>query len=67
MSAGAYLDQNTRTVVKRVKTAAGKKLLKKGDVEDIIKAEEKGQARKGVLEKLKNFVKDDAIFGKLVK
>ena len=67
VSAQAYLDQNTRTVVKRVKTAAKNKTIKKRDVEDIIKAEESGQARKGVLEKLKNFVKDDAIFGKLFK
>lgn len=67
VSTGAYLDQNTRTVVKRVKTAVGKKRLKKKDVEDIIQAEEKGQARKGVLEKLKNLAKNDAIFGKLFK
>ncbi len=67
VSTGAYLDQNTRTVVKRVKTAVGKKHLKKRDVEDIIKAEEKGQARKGVLDKLKNLVKNDVIFGKLFK
>ncbi len=67
VSTGAYLDQNARTVVSRVKTAVGKKNLKKRDVEDIIKAEEKGQARKSILEKLKNLVKNDIIFGKLVK
>ena len=67
VSSGAYLDQNTRTVVKRVKTAVSKKHLKKRDVEDIIKAEEEGQARKGVLDKLKNLVKSDAIFGRLFK
>ena len=65
VSTGAYLDQNTRTVVKRVKTAVSNKKLKKKDVEDIIKAEESGQARKGILDKLKNLVTDDAIFGKL--
>ncbi len=67
VSTQAYLDQNTRTVVKRVKTAVKDKKIKKRDVEDIIKAEEKGQARKGVLEKLKNLVKDDHIFGRLFK
>ena len=67
MSTGAYLDQNTRTVVKRVQTAVKDKKLKKGDVEDIIKAEEQGQARKGVLDKLINLAKNDAIFGKLFK
>ncbi len=65
VSTGAYLDQNTRTVVKRVKTAVSNKKLKKKDVEDIIQAEEAGQARKGILDKLKNLVTDDAIFGKL--
>ncbi len=65
VSTGAYLDQNTRTVLKRVKTAVSNKKLKKKDVEDIIQAEEKGQARKGILDKLKNLVTDDAIFGKL--
>ena len=67
VSAKAYLDQNTRTVVKRVKTAVKDKKIKQRDVEDIIKAEEKGQARKGVLDKLKNLAKNDAIFGKLFK
>ena len=63
----SYLDQNTRTVVKRVKEAAKEKKLKKEDVEDIIKAEEKDQARIGVLGKLKNFIKNDPIFGKLIR
>ena len=63
----SYLDQNTRTAVKRVKDAVKNKKLKKGDVENIIKAEEEGQARIGILGKLKNFIKDDAIFGKLIK
>jgi len=63
----AYLDQNTRTVVKRVKSAVQKKQLKKRDVEEIIETEEKGQARKGILDKLKNLIKDDVIFGKLFK
>lgn len=63
----AYLDQNTRTVVSRVKNAAKKKQLKKRDVEEILEAEEKGQARRGVIDKLKNLVKDDVIFGRLFK
>ena len=63
----AYLDQNTRTVVKRVKTAAKKGRLTKKDVQDLVAAESEGQKRKGVLDKLKNLVKSDAIFGKLFK
>ncbi len=63
----AYLDQNTRTVVKRVKTAAKKGKLTKKDVQDLVTAESQGQKRSGVLNKLKNLVKNDAIFGKLFK
>ncbi|KKK72485.1 hypothetical protein LCGC14_2903380, partial [marine sediment metagenome] len=40
--------------------------LKKKDVETIIEAERSGLKRRGVLEKLLNFVKNDAIFGKLL-
>ncbi len=63
----AYLDQNTRTVVKRVKTAAKTGKLTKVDVQSLVTAESEGQKRKGVLDKLKNMIKNDAIFGKLFK
>ena len=63
----SYLDQNTRTVVKKVKAAAKKRKLKKKDVEALIEAEAKGNKRVGVLDKLRNFVKNDKVFSKFVK
>lgn len=63
----ALLDQNTRVVAKSVETAAKKGEIAKEDVETLIHEEQKGKKRKSVLSRLKDLVKDDAIFGRLVK
>ena len=66
-SPDAFLDQNKDTVTKKVKSAIKKGELAKEDVQEIIKAEEQGKARVGVLKKLTSLVKDDALFGRLFK
>lgn len=63
----AYLDQNSRAVVKGIKKAAKKGQLKKEDVQTIIEAEKKGRKRKTVLDKLVSMAKEDGFFGKFFK
>lgn len=65
--ADAYLDQGSKVVEKRVKTAAKAKKITKENVEELIHAEKAGKARKSVIETLKELAKNDAVFGKLFK
>ena len=63
----AYLDQNFRTVLKRVTNAVKKGKLKKDNVKAIIEAEQTGQKRKTIFDGLRKLVENDALFGKLIK
>lgn len=63
----AYLDQNSRTVEKRVKEDIQKGKISQKNIGEMLSAEKKGQKRKSVLGFLKKLAEDDVVFGKLFK